>query len=100
MFLTLRYVCFPKLLCFIYKGIWEYVEQTRDMVHVLEKSVQSAKTNVETMNALMAKWSLSALYDRKDGKKDTLLNIEVTYQISIFLFKNYIYYQTLLLLIL
>lgn len=57
-------------------GIWEYVEQTRDMVHVLEKSVQSAKTNVETMNALMAKWSLSALYDRKDGKKDTLLNIE------------------------
>ena len=58
-------------------GIWDYVNATRDMVHGLEKSVQSAKTNVDTVNSLMAKWSVAALYDRKDGKKDTLLNIEV-----------------------
>lgn len=59
-------------------GIWEYIEQTRETVHTLEKNVQSTKTNVETMNTLMSKWSMSALYDRKDGKKDTLLNIEVS----------------------
>ena len=47
------------------------------MVHILEKDVQSTKTNVESVNDLMSKWSLAALYDRKDGKKDTLLNIEV-----------------------
>lgn len=58
-------------------GIWDYVNATRDMVHELEKSVQSAKTNVDTVNSLMAKWSEAALYDRKDGKKDALLNIEV-----------------------
>lgn len=58
-------------------GIWDYVNATRDMVEKLEKSVQSAKTNVDTVNSLMAKWSVAALYDRKDGKKDTLLNIEV-----------------------
>lgn len=58
-------------------GIWEYIEQTREMVHTLERNVQSTKTNVEAMNTLMSKWSVSALYDRKDGKKDTLLNIEV-----------------------
>ena len=58
-------------------GIWDYVNATRDMVHELEKSVQSTKTNVDTVSSLMAKWSVAALYDRKDGKKDTLLNIEV-----------------------
>ena len=47
------------------------------MVHLLEKDVQSTKTNVESMNELMSQWSLSGLYDRKDGKKDTLLNLEV-----------------------
>lgn len=64
-------------LFYFFKGIWEYIEATRDMVHVLEKDVQSTKTNVELMNELMSKWSLASLYDRKDGKKDTLLNVEV-----------------------
>lgn len=47
------------------------------MVHVLEKNVQSAKSNVEDINLHMSKWSVAALYDRKDGKKEALLNIEV-----------------------
>ncbi|XP_066917361.1 dynein beta chain, ciliary-like [Clytia hemisphaerica] len=58
------------------EGIWDYIESTRDMVHILEKDVQSTKTNVESVNDFMSKWSLAALYDRKDGKKETLLNIE------------------------
>ena len=47
-------------------------------MHDLEKRVQAAKTNVDTINSLMSKWSESALYDRKDGKKDTLLNLEAS----------------------
>ena len=62
---------------FVCLGIWEYIEQTRDIVHDLEKRVRQAKNNVETMNSLMNKWSESPLYERKDGKKELLLNIEV-----------------------
>ena len=46
------------------------------MVHDLEKRVQSAKSNVESMSQLMSKWSDAPLYERKEGKKDTLLNLD------------------------
>ena len=46
-------------------------------MHDLQKRVQAAKSNVESMNSLMSKWAESPLYERKDGKKETLLNIEV-----------------------
>ena len=58
-------------------GIWEYIEKTRNMVHDLEKRVRQAKNNVETMNSLMTKWCETPLYERKDGKKELLLNLEV-----------------------
>ncbi|XP_047143157.1 dynein beta chain, ciliary isoform X1 [Hydra vulgaris] len=58
------------------QGIWEYIDQSRDMVHQLEQNVQSAKSNVAVIKTLMSKWSLAPLYDRKDGKKDGLLYIE------------------------
>lgn len=56
--------------------MWEYIEKTRDMVHDLEKRVQSAKNNVEAMSNLMSKWYDAPLYERKEGKKDTLLNLD------------------------
>ena len=46
-------------------------------MHDLEKRVRQAKNNVETMNLLMTKWSETPLYERKDGKKELLLNLEV-----------------------
>ena len=58
-------------------GVWEYVEATRDMVHDLEQRVRNAKTNVESINTLMNKWAEDPLYQRKDGKKELLLNLEV-----------------------
>jgi dynein heavy chain len=57
-------------------GVWEYIEVTRDKVHDLEQRVQSTKTNVETISQLMAQWAESPLFERKDGKKDTLLSLE------------------------
>ena len=59
------------------KGAWEYIEKTRDMVHDLEKRVQAAKNNVDSMGQLMTKWCEAPLYERKEGKKEGLLNIEV-----------------------
>ena len=47
------------------------------MVHDLEKRVQAAKNNVESMSQLMTKWSEAPLYERKEGKKEGLLNLEV-----------------------
>lgn len=58
-------------------GIWEYIKSTREKVHDLEKRVQKAKDNVEAMSKDMAKWAVSPLYERKDDKKDALLNAEV-----------------------
>ena len=48
-------------------------------MHDLEKRVRQAKNNVESMNGLMNKWSELPLYERKDGKKELLLNLEVKF---------------------
>ena len=46
-------------------------------MHDLEKRVQAAKNNVESMSQLMTKWCEAPLYERKEGKKEGLLNLEV-----------------------
>ena len=60
-----------------FPGVWEYIEKTRDMVHDLEKRVQSAKDNVDSMSQLMTEWAKAPLYERKEGKNEGLLNLEV-----------------------
>ena len=57
--------------------MWEYIESTRNMVRDLEKRVRLAKNNVETINSIMGKWCQQPLYQRKEDKKDSLLNLEV-----------------------
>ncbi len=58
-------------------GVWEYIETTRDMVRDLERRVRLAKGNVESIRTIMSKWSSSPLYQRKEDKKGSLLNLEV-----------------------
>ncbi len=60
-----------------HSGAWEYIESTRDVVRDLEKRVRLAKSNVEVMCSTMAKWCEAPLYQRKDDKRDSLLNLEV-----------------------
>ena len=43
----------------------------------LERRVRLAKANVENMCTLMAGWSKTPLYKRKEDKKESLLNLEV-----------------------
>lgn len=47
------------------------------MVHDLQTRVQAAKDNVEEIGQIMTKWSEAPLYERKEGKKEGLLNLEV-----------------------
>lgn len=67
--------------CIVSLGVWEYIEGTRDMVRDLEKRVQLAKSNVETVNKILSKLCEKPLYQRKDDKKDCLLNLEVSWVI-------------------
>jgi len=56
-------------------GIWEYIKETRDMVHNLESRLQSAKDNVEQIQKIMAMWSKSPLFERFENKNSSLLNL-------------------------
>jgi dynein heavy chain len=58
------------------EGAWEYVEATRDVVRDLEQRVHKAKGNVAAMQTIMAEWSALALYQRREDKNSTLLNLE------------------------
>ena len=58
-------------------GVWEYVEDTRNMVCDLERRVRKAKANVEAISKIMVGWCGVPLYQRKDEKKDCLLNLDV-----------------------
>lgn len=57
-------------------GAWEYIQETRDKVHDLEQRVQKTKDNVEQVQKLMATWSKQPLFERKEGKNESLLNLD------------------------
>ena len=48
----------------------------------LERRVRLAKANVENMCTLMAGWSKSPLYKRKEDKHEPLLHLEVIFYLS------------------
>uniref|UniRef100_A0A8C2C2Q0 AAA+ ATPase domain-containing protein n=1 Tax=Cyprinus carpio TaxID=7962 RepID=A0A8C2C2Q0_CYPCA len=55
--------------------IWEYIQDVREMVHDLEQRLQRTKDNVEEIQTIMKTWT-TPVFERKEGKKDTLLNLE------------------------
>ena len=61
---------------FVYVGLWEYIEQTRDMIHDLEKRLQKSKDNIADILKIMSVWAKSPLFERKEGKLDSLLDIQ------------------------
>lgn len=56
-------------------GIWEYIQDVREAVHDLEMRLQRTKDNMEEIQSIMKNWT-HPIFERKDGKKDTLLNLE------------------------
>ena len=59
-----------------FPGVWDYIEKTRDQVHDLEVRVQKAKDNVEEIQKIMTTWTKQPLFERKEDKYDTLLNLD------------------------
>ena len=58
------------------EGLWEYIQETRDMVRDLEVRVQKTKDNVEELQNIMATWSKTPLFERKEGKSEPMLNLD------------------------
>ena len=56
--------------------MWEYIEGARDLVHDLEMRVQKSKDNVDKLKKIMATWSKTSLFERKEGKNESLLNLD------------------------
>uniref|UniRef100_H3A2B2 Dynein axonemal heavy chain 9 n=1 Tax=Latimeria chalumnae TaxID=7897 RepID=H3A2B2_LATCH len=56
-------------------GVWEYIQMIRDSIQDLERRVQKTKDNMEEIQNIMKTW-VSPMFERKEGKKDTLLNLE------------------------
>lgn len=54
----------------------EYIQNLFDLVGNLEKRVQKTQDNVNTMKNVTAAWLKSPVFERKDGRKDTLLCLE------------------------
>lgn len=60
----------------LHAELWDYIEQLHQLVHTLEARVQQTQNNVEQIHNIMGMWSKVALFERPDGKKDTLLCVE------------------------
>lgn len=67
---------FIKIFLIKFVGVWEYIQKTRDQVIDLESRVQKAKDNVEEIKKLMSTWSKTPLFERKEDKHETLLNLD------------------------
>ncbi|XP_068084396.1 dynein beta chain, ciliary [Anabrus simplex] len=63
-------------LCWNSPDLWDYIERLHQLVHSLETRVQKTQDNVEKIRVLMSSWYKVAVFERKDGKKDTLLHVE------------------------
>ncbi|KAG7159120.1 Dynein beta chain, ciliary-like 3 [Homarus americanus] len=58
------------------EGVWEYIEVLRDSVSDLENRVQKAQANVRRLDNILATWIQKPIFERRDGKRDTLLNLD------------------------
>ncbi|KAK4326143.1 hypothetical protein Pmani_003308 [Petrolisthes manimaculis] len=57
-------------------GVWEYIEGLRDTVSHLEGRVQKAHSNLTLLDSILSNWVQAPIFERRDGKKDTLLSLD------------------------
>uniref|UniRef100_A0A8B9IKL9 Dynein axonemal heavy chain 9 n=1 Tax=Anser cygnoides TaxID=8845 RepID=A0A8B9IKL9_ANSCY len=57
------------------EGVWDHISVVMDAVHNLERRTQKAKNNVEEIQTIVRSWG-SPIFERKDGKKESLLSLE------------------------
>uniref|UniRef100_A0A8B9TAI3 Dynein heavy chain 9, axonemal n=1 Tax=Anas platyrhynchos TaxID=8839 RepID=A0A8B9TAI3_ANAPL len=57
------------------EGVWDHIYVVMDAVYDLERRTQKAKNNIEEIQTIVRSWG-SPIFERKDGKKESLLNLE------------------------
>ena len=57
-------------------SVWSYIQEIWSKVADVEKRTQNAKDNVERIQKLMATWSKDPLFHRKEGRGESLLNLD------------------------
>nr|XP_020013652.1 dynein heavy chain 17, axonemal [Castor canadensis] len=58
------------------EGVFQYIQEMREILHNLQNRIQKAKQNVEGITQAMRDWSANPLFERKDNKKDALLDLD------------------------
>ncbi|XP_021069297.1 dynein heavy chain 17, axonemal isoform X2 [Mus pahari] len=58
------------------ENVIEYIQEMREMLHNLQNRIQKAKQNVEGITQAMQEWSANPLFERKDNKKEALLDLD------------------------
>ncbi|XP_075415820.1 dynein axonemal heavy chain 17 [Tenrec ecaudatus] len=58
------------------EGVFGYIQETREILHDLQTRIQKSKQNIEGITQAMKDWSTNPMFERKDNKKDTLLDLE------------------------
>uniref|UniRef100_A0A2K5MWZ2 Dynein axonemal heavy chain 17 n=1 Tax=Cercocebus atys TaxID=9531 RepID=A0A2K5MWZ2_CERAT len=58
------------------EGVFQYIQEVREILHNLQNRMQKAKQNIEGISQTMKDWSANLLFERKDNKKEALLDLD------------------------
>lgn len=56
--------------------LWQYVENLKKLVDDLLDRLTRSQNNLKTIENLLQSWSGTPILERKDGKKDTMLDLD------------------------
>uniref|UniRef100_A0A8C9NDF6 Dynein axonemal heavy chain 17 n=1 Tax=Serinus canaria TaxID=9135 RepID=A0A8C9NDF6_SERCA len=74
--LDVRLASAEKSLFWSHEGVMEYIQEMRETLHDLQRRVQTAKLNLQSITQLMDVCSATPLFGRKDNKETALLDLE------------------------
>ncbi|KAF7461422.1 hypothetical protein GHT09_014996 [Marmota monax] len=58
------------------EDVFQYIQEMREILHDLQNRMQRAKQNIEGISQAMKDWSANPLFERKDNKKEALLDLD------------------------
>ncbi|KAH0517950.1 Dynein heavy chain 17, axonemal [Microtus ochrogaster] len=56
--------------------VFQYIQEMREVLYNLQNRMQKAKQNIEGIRQAMQDWSTNPLFERKDNKKEALLDLD------------------------
>ncbi|NXH39972.1 DYH17 protein, partial [Dicaeum eximium] len=74
--LDVRLASAEQTLFWSHEGVMEYIQEMRDTLHDLQRRVQQAKLNLQSIIQLIENCSATPLFGRKDNKETALLDLE------------------------